>query len=134
MRIRLGAFVKVEPRDVDAAVKKAVFFCGEKFEPGTQHPTAARKVVERDRVACVQGAFDFGFVARMKFEGFLNTLDDVNAVYHRVQNLCERRFGKWGTPLTDSCDFGSYKVRTTIDDIGSGRLRRTDKPMAGRRQ
>lgn len=112
--------VQVEPKDVDAAVRKTIVEC-------------AMDKQGKHRVACAQGAMDFGYVAHRKYESFFGTLDEVNQVYWRVQRLCSRKFGPWGSPLTDSCDIGAYRVRDLVEGIGEGRLKRRTA-MEGRRR
>jgi len=104
-----------EPKDLDAAAKVGVVNCVRKFKD------------TKERNACVQGIYDFGYVARRKFEGFFSNLDEANAAYHRTIRLCRRRFGAYGTPLMDACDIGAYDVRSMIHDIGIGVLRRKEK-------
>jgi len=99
-------------RDLDASTMRATFRCARQFTDSDE------------RKACVQGVFDFGFVAKRKFEGFFSNLDETNAAYHRALRLCRRRFGPAGTPLMDACDIGAYEVRSTLHDIGINVLRR----------
>jgi hypothetical protein len=130
--------VTVEPRDIEAAVKKQMAECTgiRKISGRRRHGEPARindSNEEEHIKACMQGALDFGWVAHRKFEGFISSLEERNAVYFRLQRLCSKRFGPWGSSLTDACDRGAYGVGEIVDKIGNGLLRRSDK-LSGKRR